>query len=265
MRPDAAGGDAIADGDRVLVFEVATGRRWLLRAAAGAVKEKGLGVLDPGRFVGEAWGTRTDVAGKDVVLLRPRLPDLVGTLRRKAQIIQPKDASRIVYELGVGEGMRVLESGIGSGAATMALAAAVGQTGRVVVQELRDDFEAWAMANLERAGLAGRVEVHPGDLTEGLAQDVEGPFDAALLDQPEPWDALPRILAALAPGAVVACYCPQAGQMERSARAMRTLGLADVRCIELIERSWEIRERGIRPSHEGLGHTAFLVFGRFVE
>ena len=51
-------------------------------------------------------------------------------LRRKAQIITPKDASRIAYELGIGPGDRVLESGIGSGAATMALAWNVGHAGR---------------------------------------------------------------------------------------------------------------------------------------
>lgn len=254
----------IRPGDRVLALEPATARRWLLRLDGGhARKVPGLGVLDPNRFAGQAWGSRAEAAGKSLVLLRPTVADLHATVRRKAQIIGAKDASRIVFELGVGPGDRVLESGIGSGATTMVLAHAVGGAGRVVVQELRDDFRDWAMENLDAAGLADRVEAHLGDLTQARAEGVVGPFDAVLLDQPEPWDALPNVVPVLAPGARVACYCPQVSQMEQSVRALGAGGFCDVRAMELIERGWEVKERGSRPGFEGLGHTAFLVFGRW--
>lgn len=249
--------------NRVLVLEPATGHRWLLPLGAGMVKEKGLGVVDTDRLAALAHGDHTAIAGKDVVLLRPALADLTATLRRKAQIIGPKDASRIVYELGVGPGERVLESGIGSGATTTALAWQVGDAGRVVVQELRQDFADWATKNLERAGLADRVEVHIGDLTEAVADGVAGPFDAVLLDQPQPWLALPNLEPLLAPGARLACYTPQVSQMEAAFQAMERMGLADVRAMELIERAWVVKDHGARPAFDGLGHTAFLVFGRY--
>ncbi len=252
----------IAEGDRVLLLEPSTGRRWLVFANPGAVKEKGLGVYDPARLLGCEWGEAIEIAGKALVVLQADLPDLVGTLRRKAAIIQAKDASRIVYELGVGPGDRVLESGIGSGATTMALAWAVGETGRVVVQELREDFRDWAMDNVTRAGLGDRVECHLGDLTEGIAPDVQGPFQAVLLDQPEPWLAIPNLGPMLAPGARVVAYCPQVSQMEKTARAMEAAGYVEVHCLEIIERAWEVKEFGSRPSHDGIGHTAFLIFGR---
>ncbi len=252
----------IAAGDRVLLLEPETGRRWLVFADPGAVKEKGLGVYDPARLIDCNWGDAIDIAGKALVVLRPDLPDLVGTLRRKAAIIQAKDASRIVYELGIGAGDRVLESGIGSGATTMALAWAVGETGRVVVQELREDFRDWAMDNVVRAGLGDRVECHLGDLTQGIANGVTGPFQAVLLDQPEPWAAIPHLGPVLAPGARIACYCPQVSQMEKVARAMKDAGYVEIHCLEIIERAWEVKEFGSRPSHDGIGHTAFLIFGR---
>lgn len=256
--------ERIEAGDRVLAFEVQTARRWLLQLDGGhARKIPGLGVLDPNRFAGEAWGARMEAAGKSLILLRPTVADLHRTVRRKAQIIGAKDASRIVFELGVGPGDRVLESGIGSGATTMVLAHAVGPDGRVVVQELRDDFAQWASENLEAAGLMDRVEVFVGDLTQGLADGVDGPFDAVLLDQPEPWDALAHITDSLATGARVACYCPQVSQMEQAFRAVERLGFCDLRAMELIERGWEVKERGSRPSFDGLGHTAFLVFARW--
>lgn len=256
---------SIQAGDRVLLLEVATGRRHLVRLdGGGARKDKGLGVFDPVRLEGTDWGASVQMAGKDLIALRPTLPDFIATLRRKAQIIQPKDASRIVFELGVGPGDRVLESGIGSGAATMALLAAVAPGGEVVAQELRDDFAEWATGNIERAGLVDGLTVTIGDLTQGIADGVKGPFQGCLLDQPEPWDALPNVAPVLTPGATVVAYCPQVSQMEKTVKAMREQGFVSVRCMELIEREWEVKEFGSRPSFDGLGHTAFLVLGRFV-
>lgn len=258
-------GGAIAPGDRVLAYEAQTGERHLLALdGGGARKHRGLGVVDPGRWAGLPWGARVELAGKPVALLRPTLADLAATLARKAQVILPKDASRLLFELGLGPGDRVLESGIGSAGLTIPLCWAVGAEGRVVVQELRADFAEWGRANVERAGLAGRLEVHLGDLTQGLAAGVQGPFDAAVLDQPEPWKALPHLPPALAPGATVACYTPQVSQMEEASRALARLGFAGVRQLELIERLWEVRERGSRPSFDGLGHTGFLVLGRWL-
>lgn len=256
--------DVVAMGDRVLLLEPDTERVHLVVAEGPVRKERGLGVVDPTRLVGTPWGHVVAFGAKTVAVLRPAVTDLAATLERKAQIILPKDASRIVYELGITQGDWVLESGVGSGAATVALASAVGDAGRVVVQELRDDFAVFARGNLERAGLASRVDIHVGDLTVGVSPGIQAGFDAALLDMPEPWKALPHVANLLAVGGRVACYCPQVSQMEETVRTLRSLGFLMVRAMELIERTWEVKERGSRPSFDGLGHTGFLVFGRRV-
>lgn len=266
--PAATTAPAVSPGDRALLLDPASGRRHLVHLdGQGARKQEALGVFDPDRLAGTPWGRTVAVAGRSYVLLPPTVPDLAATLRRKAQIILPKDVSRIVWELGIGHGDRVLESGIGSGGATLGLAHAVGPTGQVVAQELRDEFGEWAQKNLRAAGLGDRVSVHIGDLTQDVAEDVTGPFDACLLDQPQPWDALPNVVPLLAPGARFAAYCPQVGQMEKTVRALRDGRdgqFTDVRALELIERAWEVKERGARPAFEGLGHTGFLVFARYL-
>jgi tRNA (adenine57-N1/adenine58-N1)-methyltransferase catalytic subunit len=250
-------------GDRVLLLEPETSHRFLVELdGKGARKERGLGVFDPARLQGLDYGSPATIGAKRFVVLRPTPADLAATIRRQAQVILPKDASRIVHELGLGPGDRVLESGIGSGAATVALLAAVRPQGEVVAQELRADFAEWAADNIRRSGLDG-LTVRIGDLTQGLAAGVEGPFQACLLDQPEPWKALPHVVGALDAGARVACYCPQVVQMEETVRTLRGLGFLDVRAMELIERAWEVKERGSRPSFDGLGHTGFLVFARW--
>src|SRR5687768_2276174 len=88
----SASDPVIRAGDRVLAFEVATGERHLLLLdGTGTRKHKGLGILDPDRWVGRPWGARLRVGDKDLVLLRPTLPDLTATLARKAAMILSKD------------------------------------------------------------------------------------------------------------------------------------------------------------------------------
>lgn len=255
---------SIRAGDRVLLLETDGDRRWLVVAHTGGAKgQRGLGGFNAEALVGLDWGTEVDAAGKAVRVLCPSLADLHATVRRKAQIIGPKDTALIAFYLGLRPGDRVLESGIGSGAATTALAAAVGTEGHVVVQELRQDFADWAMDNLAQAGLADRIQVHIGDLTQGLADGAAGPFDGVLLDQPEPWRAIGHLEPHMAPGGRLVAYCPQVGQMESVHRALGD-GWIDVRATETIERVWEVKERGARPGFEGLGHTGFLVTARWI-
>lgn len=263
----ASSGPAVGQGARFILFEPDTAYAHLVHAdGKGARKQKGLGVFDPDRLVGTPYGTVLQVGAKVVAVLRPTQSDLAATVARKAQIITPKDASRIAFELGLAPGDRVFECGIGSAAATVSLAWAVGDRGRVVAQELRQEFADWAMQNLQAAGVDGRVEVHVGDIAAGLAPGVAaaGPFNGALLDLPEPWAAIPILLPHLAPGATVACYTPQVSQMEETVRRLRAEGFVAVRALELIERAWEVKERGSRPAFDGLGHTGFLAFGRWL-
>lgn len=252
-----------------LLWEPETGRRWLVTPDDGGPRKiKGLGVFDSGRLTGLGAGAIIDVAGHRLVVLDPTPADLHATVRRKAQIITAKDASRIVYELGIRAGHRVFESGIGSGAATLVLAEAVGRAGRVIVQELREDFAQWAGDNLRDAELADRVELHLGDLTQAVADGVraaaqERGFDAVLLDQPDAAAGFTNLAGLLAPGCTVAAYCPQVSQAEAAARAFEAGGLQGVRMLELMEREWQVKDHGSRPAFDGLGHTGFLVFGRW--
>lgn len=252
----------IVEGQRLLLLEAETNRRFTIAVTPGARKEKGLGVVDPARFIGASEGDEVQVGTRIFTILQATWADEAATLKRKAQIIGPKDVASILFHFALSPGQRVLESGIGSAGTTIPLAAAVGITGEVVVQELREDFATWAMNNLRNSQLDSQVTVHIGDLTQALHPDVKGPFDALLLDQPEPWLALPHAYKELRPGARIAVYVPQVGQMESAVRVLRDLGATCIEAKEIIERQWEILERGSRPSFDSQGHTGFLIFAR---
>ncbi|MCI4355512.1 MAG: hypothetical protein L3K06_09160, partial [Thermoplasmata archaeon] len=103
----------------------------LLVLRRGPTSIEGRGIVDLTEQIGQRPGTTLSWAGATYTLLRPSLTDLLGHLKRRAQIVTPKDAQYLLYLAGVAPGSRVAEAGAGSGALTIVLAHAVGPTGRV--------------------------------------------------------------------------------------------------------------------------------------
>lgn len=258
MRPAVSG--TIQEDDIVVLWQ-AEGRRFLARAGPGVQRIGGLGVVNVESFLGRGWGHEVTVGDRTYRLLRPRLGDVLRMLERKAQVILPKDAARILLECGIGPGHRVAEAGVGSAGLTVVLAHAVGSQGRVLGFDVRGDHLRVARGNLERAGLADRVDLVEGDVTDNLEADG---LDALVLDVPDPGRVLPAVADRLAVGATAACYTPLVSQMEAARRAMEDAGFGEVRSLETLEREWINRGTGSRPDTKMLGHTGFVTFGRRV-
>lgn len=249
----------LRDGE-IVVLRGPGGSTVLLKLRAGAIEVPGRGVVDLGPQVGRLPAAPFEWAGARFEVDRPTLADLLGQLRRKAQIVTPKDAMYILYLAGVGPGTRVAEAGSGSGALTTVLAHTVGADGAVDSFDKRDDFLEVARTNVAAAGLAGRVRFERRDVaSEGLPA---GPYDAVILDLPEPWTVVPKLGESVRPGGRVATYTPTYNQLEQSVRALRDAGYADVRSVELIERELHVGSGGTRPAFDMLGHTGFLTGGR---
>lgn len=222
----------------------------------------GRGVVDLTPLVGAAIGGPFEWAGRRYRALRPSLGDLFAMLERRAQIVTQKDAARLLQLAGVGPGARVAEAGSGSGWLTVALAFAVGPTGTVFSFDRRPEFLEVARQNLRRVGLGSRVAFEERDVArEGFAKTG---LEAILLDLPEPWTVLEAARRALDPGGRLCAYLPTYNQLERTVRALRDAQFAEVRAEELLLRPIEVGEGGTRPAFEMLGHTGFLVTGRWM-
>ncbi|HVL47837.1 MAG TPA: tRNA (adenine-N1)-methyltransferase [Candidatus Thermoplasmatota archaeon] len=248
-----------APGDRVVLLDPATGERLLVVVGGGVERVKGLGTVDLARLVGVEPGARFEYPGRAFIAVAPTVRDLLETVARKAQVVTPKDAARIVFEADLRAGARVVEAGVGSASLTLALARAVAPTGRVTTYEIREDFAEWGRANLARAGLADVAEVKVGDVAKDV---VERDLDAFVLDVPEPWLAVSAAWNALKGGGVLVTYSPLVSQVEATHRALADHPFTVVRAFETMEREWVVGERGARPSFEMLGHTGFVTVAR---
>ena len=130
-------------------------------------------------------------------ILQPSLMDKLQGLKRKAQIILPRDSAHIILNCSIESGNTVLEAGIGSGSLTIALASAVGPNGQVISYDKREDFIEHAMKNLRTSALDKYVKTHIKDVTKGIA---EKDLDAVILDMPDPWNAVSHVYKSLRPG-----------------------------------------------------------------
>ena len=79
-------------------------------------------------------------------------------------------------------GARILEIGTLGGYSTIWLARGAGPQGRVVTLEYEPQHAEVARANLERAGVADRVEVMVGAALDTLPTVTGGPFDLVFID-----------------------------------------------------------------------------------
>ena len=249
-------------GERVL-FVDEKGRRFMVRLEAGGTFHFHGGAVPHDLVLGSDEGTVVHSrTGARLACLRPTLADFILKMPRGAQVIYPKDLGGILLYADIGPGMRVLEAGTGSGAATLALCRATGPDGWVVSYESRLDFHERAAANLE--AFFGKVP-HWLELRVGDVRDVAATgevFDRALLDLPDPWAVLADVAAALRPGALICTFLPTTNQVQESALALAEAGFAEVETTEILTRTWHVTERSVRPDHRMVAHTGFITIGR---
>lgn len=250
----------IQEGTRLVLVDE-EGRKYLAIAAKGMVEVRKLGVVDGGKLCDSDFGDSLEVGGRRFVILKPSVRDLLSLIERKAQIVIPKDSFIIPLHLDIGSGSRVVEGGVGSGALAIVLLRSVAPTGKVFSYELRRDHADVARRNVEMTGLADCWELVVGDVCK---EPIPAGIDAAVLDMPDPCDALDNVVKALRVGGHVCCYVPNANQLEEVVREMRRIRLSDVYSFETIQREMVVHEGGVRPSFETLGHTGYLSFGRKV-
>ena len=108
-------------GERVLLLDVKR-RRYLVLLAEGGEFHSHAGYVAHGDLVGTTEGTVVrSTRGAEYTVLRPTLEDFVIEMPRGAQVIYPKDLAPICMLADIAPGVRVFESGVGSGALSMTM------------------------------------------------------------------------------------------------------------------------------------------------
>jgi tRNA (adenine57-N1/adenine58-N1)-methyltransferase len=213
--------------------------------------------------IGQPEGARVRSSqGRFFTVVRPRLVDYVLDMPRRSGIVYPKDAAHLLTWADIGPGQRVLESGVGSGALTLALLRAVGERGQIIGYEQRSDFIELALSNVHAFGgdQVGNLLLRERDIYQGL---IDAELDRVVLDLPEPWRVLPHLPGQLRRGGWVAAYTPSILQASQFVEAVRATGTyAQVETHEVLLRGWHIQGLAVRPEQQMVGHTGFVSVAR---
>ncbi len=210
--------------------------------------------------------------GREVVLsrgsrlfaIRPTLAEFTLHMPRGAQILYPKDLALILMWADIYPGATVVEAGIGSGALTLALLQAVGEKGKVISYEIREDFARRAAKNIEAyLGPTDRLCIQPNNIYQGIAEDA---IDRIVLDLPEPHQVVPHAALKLRDGGIFLSFLPTVPQVERVVEVLRQEPAFEwISTFETLLRGWNIDGRSVRPDHRMVAHSGFITTARKVK
>jgi len=252
---------AFRTGDKVLLVDNKD-RRYLITLKDGGEFHSHTGVIAHDEIIGAPEGTAfRSSRGSRFVAFRPRLSDFVLEMPRGAQVIYPKDLGPLLLLADIHPGVRVVESGVGSGALSMAMLRAGAD---VVGYELREEFASRAMENV-RGFLGGdaaqRYRVELRNCYDGID---ETEVDRVVLDLPEPWQVVKHAERALRPGGFLVAYTPTIVQAVQLRETLESSRFALPETLEVLHRSWHIEGQSVRPDHRMVAHTGFLTAARLL-
>ncbi|KPN18604.1 MULTISPECIES: tRNA (adenine-N1)-methyltransferase [Arthrobacter] len=268
--PTAHGADMrrgpLRPGERVQLTDE-KGRRNTITLTEGGAFHTHRGYLPHEAVIGVPEGTIvTNTTGHQYQVLRPLLSDFVLSMPRGAAVVYPKDAGQIVTMADIFPGARVVEAGVGSGALSISLLRAVGDTGSLHSYERREEFADIARGNVETffGGPHPAWNITLGDFQDQVVQNQEpGSVDRVVLDMLAPWECTDAVATVLAPGGVWISYVATVTQLSRTAEAIRADGrFTEPEGWESMVRGWHLEGLAVRPDHRMVAHTGFLLSAR---
>ena len=251
----------IKEGERVYL-RLEDGKNYLLKVEKGKFFSTHLGNIYFDQIIGREFGEEIYTSqGKKVYLFQPGIVENIFHMKRKTQIVYPKDLGFILLMLDIKENDRVIDVGLGSGAMCGALARLVGEKGKVYAYEKREEFISIARYNLSQWGWEERVEIKEKDIEGGFE---EREIDALFLDVPNPWDYLGECWKALRGGGRLAIVSPTAGQVVEVLRGLQILPFRETEVWENLFRQYKTNPSAFRPVDRMVAHTTYMIFSRKV-
>lgn len=204
------------------------------------------------------WGDVLETnKGHKFFVLKPSIEDLILNVKRKTNIMYPKDIGYILMNSTIRDGSTVIEVGTGSGAMTSVLAIVVGPNGKVFSFDKNPEHLENAKKNIERYGFIDRVVLQVKDVAvEGFG--IEG-ADCGIIDLPEPWSIIPHLKKSLKPGGSVAIVIPTVEQIQETFKSLKSHGFTRIKCVEILEREIYLREGITRPKERMVSHTVYII------
>ena len=191
--------NVIREGDTVIIYEKQDLQKQLIISRGKSyTAQKGAIRHDDLINNKERYGTKIYTTNKRgfVTILRPTSDMYTRNLSQRTQILYTPDISQVLFRLELRPGVRVCESGTGSGSLTTSMTKAIMPVGHIYTFEFNESRVGKAKADFDVMGFTPYVTVtHRDVLMNGLLLDptddneggvTEGSIDAVFFDLPKP-------------------------------------------------------------------------------
>ncbi len=243
-------------------------KKYLISLKKGKVFEFHKGKVFHDEILKRNWGEKIiSSKGEELLILKPTLAEFVlKKLKRISQIIYPKDIGQILVLGDIFPGAKVLECGTGSGALTCYLIRAVGEKGKIISIDEREEMIETARKNIENfyQKKIGKIK-NLSLIKKNLKKIDEKNFDRIILDLPNPWDYLFILKKILKPGGILVCWLPTVLQVFNLIEEIEKKFREDFELdgiFETLQREWQKREKSLKPKDRMVAHTGFLILFR---
>ena len=227
---------------RKILIELKTGKKYFVKDEDEFHTSSGVVNVSQNGPVSSEKGTK-------FMVIEPSFKDMWDNLQKGPAIVIEKDIGLILAKTGVGKNSCVVDAGGGSGSLCLSLANVCKE---VTVYEINPEHLKVIQKNIVAFGI-DNISLKQDNVYDGIE---ETEIDLLTLDLPEPW----RVnFDCLKLGGFLAVYLPNLTQVKRF---IDSAPITVLETVEVIERKWKIEGPVMRPEHQMLGHTAFLVFCR---
>ncbi|HDN97839.1 MAG TPA: methyltransferase domain-containing protein [bacterium] len=247
-------------GDWITIY--ADGKRWIIRLDKDKFATH-LGDIDLKSIAGKDEGVCLKIGDEKFYFFKPTIWEFLTKIKRKTQIIYPKDISVMVLYSGVDEKDRIIEAGTGSGSLLTALVYFV-KKGKIISIEKKEEFQNIAKRNIE--SFYGKIPENIKFIIADVYQKFDlgikkGWADKIFLDLPEPWKAI-WLKDYLKKGGILCIYNPQISQIQKISVELEKNNFVDINVFEVLMREWIVDGKRARPKDLMRAHTGFILISR---
>jgi len=206
--------------------------------------------------------------GTSFFIYAPSYKEFILLMKRGPQIIYPKDTGSIVVSANINSHSKVLEIGTGSGALTLYIASILGPSSEFYSLDINKKNQYRATKTISRylsnysEEMVKEINFVNDDITTFSLESLPVNFDSIITDVPEPWHFFEN--NKIKNNLFWVSYLPSISQVSKIATVLETNNFHDIEIKEVLEREWTVKGNISRPKHSMVGHTGFIVSGRFI-
>ena len=199
----------------------------------------------------------------------PTFDEFVLLMKRGPQIIYPKDIGSIIISGNISKFSNILEVGTGSGALTLYLSLILETSSNLITLDESSKNQRRAKKTIDRFISSShsekkfsKIEYLNLKFSDFIFNDFSQKVDTIITDIPEPWEFFDS--NSVKQNLQWVSYLPSITQVQKIVNELSKNNFTNINVTETLNREWIVDRRIVRPKNEMVGHTGFVVSGRFL-